>query len=611
MSSFFLYRHSEKLNTVSAEKIRGALAVYPWVKSERRDLPGAEIITTSYKSNQVRIFQDPQSRRTFILQGNIYPSSQGLKEWGNSSSLEETIIQHYDMHGIDGCAGLNGMYNLLVLSADQKIVEIATPRLHLLQIYFIPLSKDFFVITDRLCTAKYIPSYEVKIDPEGVFEMMATGKNFKETTMLQNVRRLQPNSSYKIENGGLMLLKKDRLPFSKKRWGYTLPQLIDEYDGLYKQAINRRIKSSDKVLYLQSGGKDSRIFSYFLKQCGIRPDVLTAGGNHHTEILLSRMTAQKLSFPYQSFGVSDDFESRCADQFFSINGYSTEIYGPWPMEIFSKEPAGWDTVIAGYLADAVMGNAMYLGKTEPHWKAQDYFDDYIVKQFEKYTASEDLSRLFPDYAEDSFEVYRKKAFEHFQSLGDEPYQMMIAFDLLNDDCFRLGGIIRSIHAACPVSLPHLDNDLLDFNLSLPPALLSKRLFLDAFLMKKAKYLASIPLDQNTGHCVALVPSLKDEIRYRLWEWTTKKVRLPILRLTSNYKATTQFYGQLYNLNQKGIKRLRENALQSLNLLNGLMDQEEARKVLIKPAPDNLYHVNAGNAPRSLVTILHALKYFQS
>jgi hypothetical protein len=610
MSSFFLYIHPEKLNNQSIKKISVALTSYPWVTAEVQSINGGQLISTINRSKNVRIFKDVQDGNIFVLQGEVYPSFNGLKDFVDTDSgLENEIIRHYKEHSIDGCAGLNGIYNLIVYSPRKNIFEVATPRLHLLQIYFIPLAQNNFVITNCLAAAKYIPQYHPRVDKTALFELMYMGRNLGEITILQDVIRFQPNSSYKIEQGQLHLRKSSRLPFSHLRWGDAIPQLIKEFEEIYSKAIIHRIKPNDKVLCLQSGGKDSRVYSYFLKECGIKPQVLAAGENHHAEVAISRMVAKKLGFPFINLPIDENYEYACADQFFKADSYSSEIYCPWPMSMFSKLGYNWDCVTGCYLADAMMGNEMYSPKTDFAWDARGYFENYLEKQHIKFTTREELNALFKDEAEGLLKTFEERSFQQFQSFGNEPFEKIIAYDLITDDCYRLGGIIRGINSACPMILPVLDNDIMDFCLSLPPALLSKRLFLDVFLTQKAKCLASIPFDQNTGQYSALLPSMKDEIRFRLWHETTKLVRMPILKMTAGYKATTQFYGQLYNLNLEGIRRLKQEAVKDLDLLDGFMDKEAARKILLRQAPDNLYHVNAGNAPRSLVTVIHALKYF--
>ena len=610
MSTFFLYVHNHgKIDSFPGEKIAGHLAHYPWLKSASHSSSHWELIHTVYKSNSIRIFKDETTQRVFLLQGHIFPSSQGITDDDALNFLQTQILNRYRRDGITAGADLNGMYNLLVYSPEDQGWEIATDRLGLQQIFFVPLGKNTFILTTDLTTLSLIKDYHPVIEERGIFDLMYAGTAMGERTVLKNVMRLSAHSTYRIASGEINLLNTFRLPFSKKRWSYTNAQILDEFEFLYKQAIQRRLSTNQRILYLQSGGKDSRVFSYFLKACGITPQTITAGDWHHGEVFISRMVSSKLKFPWQKVSISEDFEFNHTPSLFKADSFSSGIYCPWPLELMAKAGPRWDVVTTAYLGDAIMGSAMVKARLEQKPEVFDAFQNYLRSSRQGFASDEQLIALWGPKAQEMIDQYKEEAFRFFESLAEETYQKVIAYDLRMEDRFRLGSVLRGLDAACPISSPCLDNDLMEFIFSLPPVLLSKRLVLDIFLKERAKEMGGIPLDQNIGYYQSLVPSLKNEISLRLWQAWARNICLPYFKAFQPHKATTQYYFQVYSMNQRGFERLRQQAITDLPLMANYWNIDTAKKLLLKN-PSGTDHVEPGNLPRSLITTINALKMLQ-
>jgi hypothetical protein len=615
MSTFFLYTHQGKLlEQADINRIAAKLVHFSWVKTSVYSDNNLQLVYTANKSDRMRIFKNQEKGLTFFLQGDIFESSRGIEKIDESIAgytLESQIIKRYLESGISSCVGLNGMYNLLVWDEKIHTLEIAGDRLGMFQIFFATLDNGRFAITSDLITLKSIIGYTPKISKRGIFDLLYMGTAFENRTVLEGVERLLPNASYNISNGILKLLSEFRLPFSKERWGYVTPRLLDELEYYYLKAIKRQFEPKDKIAFFQSGGKDSRIFSHFLNQAGIVPNCITLGERHHGEVFLAQWICKILKFPWQRIPISQNFNARYAEDFLEIDSFSGRIFGPFFMEAVQRLCNKYEYITANFLNDGINGCGLAKGKFEKSMSAHEVLETYQARWRTSFFSDSDLEKLFPESGRDWLAEYKKEVHNLFCRLAEEPSQMLIAFYLRLNERFKIGGALRSINAATPIRLPCIDNDLIDFLFSLPPALLFERQLLDIFLEKRVGKLSAIPMDQNSSQYCALTPSLKNELRIKLWLIYNKNIKFPYLGFINPISTTTQFYVQAFSMRDRGFRQLKNRAAALVLCLEGILDVQTAKELLAKEPPKCIDHILLGNTTRSLITSILIAKSFNS
>ena len=613
MSAFLLYFHAgDSFDQTAQKAISAALIHYPSTTTDMYARDNLQLIYTVNKNDRIRIFQHPAAGLIFFLQGHIYESAKGIERIDNDKagcSVEEQIIKRYLTGGISSCTGLNGLYNLCAWNEKQRILEIAGDRLGIFQVFHAPIGNNRHVFTSDIAALKAIPGYRPKLNRRGLFDLLFMGVAYEDRTVLEDVHRLLPNASYRVDNGRLSLLEMARLPFSRERWGRVTPKLLDELEHFYVQAIRRRLKPQEKILFMQSGGKDSRVYSSFLKKSGIVPDCITAGEDHHGEVFFSKNVNKYLGFPWKRMPVSQDFNLSFANDYVEIDSFSSRLFSLWQMEVISEMAAGYDVVTATFLGDPIFGSTLSKGKLE---KSEDPFRVFSSNMNAWRTSlysDEELMRLFPDEAKEWIASYQKEAFDLFRSLGDEPYQMIAAYGARSNDRFKVGAVIKTLSAVLPVRLPCIDNDLMDFAFSLPPSMLYKRLLLDLYLTQREDTLAAIPLDENNEKYTALTRSFRSELKFKLWRAYARKIKIPVLHFTDPVNATTQFYVSVFSLRDRGFMALRKKTRNSLACLDGIMNVDMANELFDEMIPSGKDHIMPGNRIRTLLTVLLAAETF--
>ena len=615
MSSFFLYfNDGNPENSVKPEVIGPQLVHFPWVQWKSFKNKNLQIIYTENKSDVLNIFPDSNNKLLFILHGHILESDAGITriDQGDSEySIQNQIRKRYVQGGINSCIGLNGQYNFLVWNAESSTLEIANDRLGISQIFYARIDEHRFVLTTDIVTLKSVPGHTPKINRRGIFDLLYTGIAFEERTVLEGVTRLLPNTSYKTNTKSLNLIEEKCLPFSNKNWGAVLPSLLDELEQKYLKSIKRVFTDKDKVLFLQTGGKDSRLYSHFLKIAGITPQCVTAGEWHHAEVYLARELSKALDFPWSRINIEDDCSLKYLSDTLELDSFSRRVLPSLgSMNAIGKLVQNYDYTTGTFLGDATIGNDYVATKIKLGKNIQERVDNYLECWRPYFHSEDELRQLFPTDGDDFIKEYKKDLVSLFNKLNIDPYNQILALEIRANCRFKIGGLIRQLGAATSLRLPCLDNDLMDFSFSIPRALFNGRILINLFLIQRSKKLATIPLDQNSKRGTSLYRGLKQELKYKCWCNYIERVKFPLLRI-SGYPSplTTQSYVHTFSLKEQGFQRMLKDSSNSLLHLQDILNVKISDEFLSRPLPEGDNHIRPGNALRSLVTAAQIAKTF--
>ncbi|MBU2541265.1 MAG: hypothetical protein KJ593_05125 [Candidatus Omnitrophica bacterium] len=614
MSHFFIHFHNNKPLSESALKsIAAKLKFFSWLTTSKYQFDNAHVVYTQNKNDTLDIFVDRDSNQIAILNGYVgekvsMENSKDTYQKANAQSL----YMLYKKSGISACIGLNGMYNFFVLSPKEQFAEVALDRLGIYQVFFVVVGHDSFVLTSSIMTLKLIPGYSPKLSKRGLFDLLYMGIAFEERTILENVVRLLPNSSYRINKGELKLIEEKALPFSEKNWGTSQLLLLDELEYRYTHAVKRLFKPGDKVRYLQSGGKDSRLYSYILKKARISPECVTFGEPHHSEVFLAREVSRVQGFTWQRSPICRDFNINSAWAYLGLDSFSRRIFPLDTFETINKLSQGCDYVTSSYLADQIIGGGHLPNKMKSFNSEQEKAAYYLNFPGSSLLSLEELRQCFLGDVDDYVNDYKNELVALIQRIANYPYHQMWGLWLRTNGRFKVGGSVRALATADCLRMPPIDNDLMDFVFSLPPALLFSRLITDLLLIKKSPQLAAIPLEQNAKYAEGLVRGLKAEVKYKLWKNYNEKVRFPIMRLSGYLPVvTSQFYVDTFSLRNKSFQKLMSEALTIAPCVEGILDIKSVERLMKKELPSGDDHIFSGSVLRSLVTVIFAAKTFNS
>ena len=605
MGAFFIYSSSDKkLDTSQIKKIGESLIFFSWVKYDTYEDSGLQIIYSLFKKNKLRIKKT--ENLIFILDGDIYESIEGP----DAEDSFGNIIIKYHAKGIDNCAGLNGIYNFIVYNSQSKTFETANDKFGLFQIFHCAINDKECAITSTISTLNFIPNFKKEIDQRAIFELCYLGTAFRERSVLKNVTRLLQNSTYQIKNSTLSLIKTHTYAFPKQKRDYSIPDLLDELDFFYSRAVKRSLSPQKKIAFLISGGKDSRVQSYFLKKNNIIPHGFTFGESHFGETYLARAVCKELGFSWQRIGLTQDSTNQFAENSLDLDSYSCRLFAPYMFEVLNTIGPHWDCTLSAFKGDPVFGS--YLSKIKLN--KNDTLDSAFEKMLHYLKigmlSKEDLENLFPGKAQEYAHDLEKELYDSLEKCGEELYQKVsMGLFLSGDTRFKVGGILRLMSCANTVKLPVIDNDLINFTYSLPICMYYDRTLLDIFLARKSPGLASIPMDKNSSEYHALTRSFKKDIKFKIWLAGVEKFKIPMLKAINPTIATTQSYIQVFSMHNQGFIKLTKRAHDYLPSCDGVINIEAARQILNRSFPKGLNHINSGSYLRSILSTILACKNF--
>ena len=617
MSAFFLYFNDGNPDlAIKPEVIGPQLVHFPLVQWKSFQSKHPQIIYTENKSDTLNIFPDKHNKLLFIIHGYILESEGGITriDKGESEySIQNQMRKRYEQGGINSCIGLNGQYNFLVWDPEKSILEIANDRLGISQIFFAHIDDHRFVVTTDIVTLKSVPEYTPKISRRGIFDHLYMGIAFEERTILEDVTRLLPNTSYKASKNGLKLIEEKHLPFSNRNWGALLPELLDELENRYINAIKHSFKDTDKILFLQTGGKDSRLYSHILKKAGIIPQCITAGEKHHAEVYLAREVSRALGFPWQRIPYENKSSLEHLSESLKLDSFSRRILPAiGSMNVISQLARDYDYITGTFLGDVIIGfdylsPEIKFGKNEKE-RAENY-----LNRWRKHSYSEnELRQLFVNDGDELISEFKIDIENLMRKLSHDPQYQLVSLEMRANGRFKVGGVLRELIATAPFRLPCLDNDLMDFTFSMPPALYAGRLLIDLFLIQRNQNLAAIPLDLNSKRAQSLHRGYKQELKYKLWSNYIEKVKLPLLQNTGyTSPLTTQSYIHSFSLKERGFQKMLMDSSDSVKSLEGVLNVNVARNLLNRPLPAGDNHIGPGVALRSLVTVTQIAKTFNT
>lgn len=173
-----------------------------------------------------------------------------------SNSDTEVLVTAFAEWGLDVLDRLNGMFAFAIYDRKKCCLTLARDRYGIKPLYFTS-SKDRVIFGSEIKAIIKHPDYTRQLDYEALFEYMTFQNFFSDRTLFENVKLIPPGSVFRFERG--------REPRQLIYWDYNfredltqpLPELEEECDRLFKQAVSRQMVSDVSISSYLSGGIDS------------------------------------------------------------------------------------------------------------------------------------------------------------------------------------------------------------------------------------------------------------------------------------------------------------------------------------------------------------------
>lgn len=357
------------------------------------------------------------------LNGEIYNYKELAAEMKlHTNSDTQVIADGFNLHGIDFVKRLNGMFIILAINGDD--VYILRDRYGIKPFYYFDAGSEF-VCGSEIRTILQHPAYSMEANEFARRQFFCFNNIFTDETLFKNI--------YKLEKGSIWHLNTNT---KTKYWSWNFTQTETKYDPeklrhLINQAVARQVPQEVKYGTWLSGGIDSNIITNLCKE------------NHYT-------------FTAGFIGGRDE---RCFAELSGKQQYEIVFRKPQNISetIHSLEDvrmgASWSNYVLYELSSKFVkvllqgtgGDELFGGYT---WRYSEP-DYWNVVNRTKATDTYCLELFYQLFPEDTLEARWKFDAEHFMEGV-----------LLVGDKLSMAHTIED-------RVPFLDNDLVDYALTLP------------------------------------------------------------------------------------------------------------------------------------------------
>jgi asparagine synthase (glutamine-hydrolysing) len=204
----------------------------------------------------------PDGRFVVTYNGELYnfqelrTELQGLGHHFASSSDTEVLLAAFTEWGLDALRRFNGMFAFAIYDRNERRLTLARDRYGVKPLYVARVgSRIFFGSEIKAILA--VPDFERLLDHEALVEYLTFQNFFTDRTLFKGVRLMPP--------GTILVFEIGREPREHIYWDYDfrevltdpLPELEEECDRLFNQAVSRQLVSDVDVGSYLSGGIDS------------------------------------------------------------------------------------------------------------------------------------------------------------------------------------------------------------------------------------------------------------------------------------------------------------------------------------------------------------------
>ena len=261
-----------------------------------------------FSHNRLSIFdlskngnQPMQSRSgnsVITFNGEIYNWIELRKElpilkW-KSLTDTETLLEAYEIYGTNVLKKINGMFSFAIWDKKKKFLFVARDRVGIKPFYWSFLDKKFIFgseIKSILAT-----NFQKNVDMKSVHDFFVHGLiDHDKKTFFKDIHQLEPGHYMIVKkNQSLKKIKYWDLKEKQKETRLNKKNSFLKFLNLYENSVKIQSRADVQIGTLLSGGFDSSVLSFFLKNLGINLKTFTYGFGENDEIALAKNTSKKL-----------------------------------------------------------------------------------------------------------------------------------------------------------------------------------------------------------------------------------------------------------------------------------------------------------------------------
>ncbi len=487
-------------------------------------------------------------------------------------SAAELLATHVEEWGSAGLACYSGFFVAIVVCGDD--LYVVTDRLGLFPCYY--AAKGGMLL---LGSSSYLPVLHPmmprRLNLKGLVGHLLCLHEVLGEPLWQGCRRLGVGELLHFNAQGLNTMREQSVPISDACFGLPYEAQLDRTHEAMSEAFEPYRGKTVSLLF--SGGLDSRLIAGYLNSLGTKVDAAyTFGLPWDTEYQCARQACRTLHWRHVRVPMDFSMFPALADRQIVTEQLANGISNLSAWRFTGDVTNATAPLITGAIGDSILGGYNIPWAYVP--AAQDYsFDKLFYQWMNAWGLSPRLlCKLLPGGETPGLiaEIIEQLR-DLYESLPGYEFQKAWQFVLRHRMRFHVGGILRRIaHTVWP-SAPYTHEAVLKVCGGMPAASIMGRRLQKDLLTGHFPTLAAIPLDANSPYPRPLAPSLG----FRLWNRLKRTTGLHKLDF---HRGDKQFYYRMYDINNPGWRRLREEAFHFYDRLPNVLDIDGLRSLLPDP-----------------------------
>lgn len=338
--------------------------------------------------NKIKVLLDLNSKvYPWTIKNGIYV--RGVAYYNNKAYYGESFAKLFD--GISSFTrfkkmleSLDGFFSIIILTNDSLFV--AVDHIRSLPLFYY-MEKGIWIVTDAL---QLSDKKEFKISKSSVFQLDYSLGVIGNKTIYEDVYQLELGKCIEIRNNNILVETWSDMNYSKLPINKLNKAIQFVKSGIEKsfQYTYDALKGRTAVVPL-SGGHDSRLIAYFLKQQDVNVVAYSYGKRDNEESRIAKKVAKELNIPFYfieyNYRNMRRWEKANMDEYLSYAGNASsvpciqEVYAVYYLKSHNLIPL--DSVfIPGYSGDFLAGNHIPLISKEIKTFTNDYLLEHIIKK---------------------------------------------------------------------------------------------------------------------------------------------------------------------------------------------------------------------------------------
>ena len=230
------------------------------------------IIDLSEKGSQPML--SPDGRYTIIFNGEIYNfvelREQLAEEFGilfTSESDTEVVLNAFIAWNVDSFRRLNGMFALAIFDRLENKIVLARDRYGIKPLYYANYDHTFVFASEIVAIKSYLgESFKYDINQQALAEYAWFGNPLGENTFFENVKEVLPARIFTVTESGIEITRFWEPVKIKDKQKSSEEDVISRVRMLMEESVKRHLISDVPVGIFLSGGIDSSVITALSSQ---------------------------------------------------------------------------------------------------------------------------------------------------------------------------------------------------------------------------------------------------------------------------------------------------------------------------------------------------------